>query len=143
MRKISESEKKLIVGGAGRRRYSSLSSSKPKSGIVNCNTRFHNISLLALSSIPGLITLGEEIYSFFFGDKGKTNQVSSHFSPVGSGYYGSYSGEEAVMPPIEEISFLMHQKPWDQQLDSHLITTRAEFPLEYLEQSNLSEKVKY
>ncbi|ADX98306.1 hypothetical protein [Mycoplasma suis] len=91
MRKISESEKKLIVGGAGRRRYSPLSS-KPKSGIVNCNTRFHNISLLALSSIPGLITLGEEIYSFFFGDKGNAKQVSSHFSPVGSGYYGNYSG---------------------------------------------------
>ncbi|AGX88884.1 hypothetical protein [Mycoplasma parvum] len=78
MKKLSESEKKQIVGGAGRRRISPFSSAKSK--INTYNTKLHNISLLSLSAIPGIISLGEEIYSLFANRKNySVGKISSRF----------------------------------------------------------------
>lgn len=66
MQKLSTLEKREVVAGFSR---SSTRSSTYKKGTATTKGKFkwntHNASLLVLSSIPGLITLGEGIWSLF------------------------------------------------------------------------------
>ncbi|CCE67009.1 hypothetical protein [Candidatus Mycoplasma haematominutum] len=94
MRKLTLSEKHEYLGGASTSRRGCYASSSPSSKKLACyNSKIHNMSLLTLATIPGLIALGEELYNLVFNRKNAAIQASYEGGIVGGrNYYSSLSG---------------------------------------------------
>ncbi len=89
MQKLSALEKKEILAGFAKKVTTPKVIEKEPSPLDSKYRWFvNNVSLLALSSIPGLITFGEELYSLF----AKKSNHNFYSYPSGGRSYGTYGG---------------------------------------------------